>query len=225
MSVFDRLAAHYATHLRLPLGRAALDYMLDRKFTDASLRTFQVGFAPSVWDFNPSPDELRILQQAQHFDHNGRDLFAGRIVFPIADDRGSVKGFCGRTIGKTRAPKYFVSPETEYFKKGDYLYGLDLARERIFKENKVILCEGFTDSIAYRQVGIPVACSLMGVKLTDVQLTTLAKYTDNVYTSLDPDAAGNPATVKMMAKLREYGFTVSKITLPTGQDPASYLLS
>ena len=49
-------------------------------------------------------------------------------MFPIRDHLGRLTGFGGRVLGDEK-PKYLNTPETEAFKKGELLYGLNLARE------------------------------------------------------------------------------------------------
>ena len=57
-------------------------------------------------------------------------LLRGRLLFPLADPRGRVRGFQARRLREDdplRA-KYVNSPEGELFRKGELLYGLDRAR-------------------------------------------------------------------------------------------------
>lgn len=170
-------------------------------------------------------EDMKLLKSAGHITTKGRDFLAGRVVFPIADEQGAVKGYCGRVLrDSSTAPKYMVSLETEHFRKGDHLYGLHLTRGEVFLQNRVILVEGFTDSMAYYQKGARVSVALMGVKLTEEQMTLLAKYTSSAVLSLDPDAAGNPATKKIIANLSAKGFSLGRIAIPVGVDPAEFLL-
>lgn len=227
MSTLDRMADYYVECFWSEQGTVAREYMLGRGFNEETLRAFNVGFAPSAWNAPMDDEDMKFLQSVGHIhEDTGRDFFDGRVMFPIQDERGNVKGFCGRLTHdkKTSSPKYKVSPETYFFRKGDYLYGLSQNRERIFKEDKGLLVEGFTDVLAYWQTGTPVAVCIMGVKMTEEQITLLAKYTSHVFMSLDPDAGGNPATVKIHNKLQESGFAVRRINLPAGVDPAKLLL-
>ena len=57
----------------------------------------------------------------------GNDYFQRRLVFPLADARGRVRGFQARKLhdDDPLQAKYVNSPESDVFKKGDLLYGLD----------------------------------------------------------------------------------------------------
>ena len=98
----------------------------------------------------------------------GNDYFQRRLVFPLADARGSVRGFQARRLhdDDPLQAKYVNSPESELFKKGDLLYGLDTARQPIAKEDRAVIVEGNTDVIALRQAGFPPVVASMGTALT-----------------------------------------------------------
>ena len=51
------------------------------------------------------------------------DRFRGRIMFPLADDRGRTLGFGARTMGDEK-PKYLNSPETPLYHKSEAVFGL-----------------------------------------------------------------------------------------------------
>ena len=62
----------------------------------------------------------------------GNDYFQRRLVFPLADARGRVRGFQARKLhdDDPLQGKYVNSPESELFHKGDLLYGLDTGARR-----------------------------------------------------------------------------------------------
>ena len=78
-------------------------------------------------------------------------LFRDRIVFPISTPRGEVVAFGGRAMGD--GPKYLNTPETAYYHKGELLYGLAEARERIKQAGAVHVAEGYLDVIALDAAG------------------------------------------------------------------------
>ena len=67
-----------------------------------------------------------------------------------------VRGFQARKLhdDDPLQAKYVNSPEGELFRKGDLLYGLDLARAAIAKQDRAVVVEGNTDVIALRQAGL-----------------------------------------------------------------------
>ena len=58
-------------------------------------------------------------------EHGFYDLFKGRIMFPVKDERGHVIAFSGRIyVNDPNQPKYVNSPKTIIFKKGQTLFHL-----------------------------------------------------------------------------------------------------
>jgi DNA primase len=62
-----------------------------------------------------------------------------------------------------------------------------------------------------------------GTALTPQQAQYLGRFAKKVVLSFDPDAAGQGATVKSCEMLVEEGFEVNVATLPSGQDPDTFI--
>ena len=205
------------------LADPARKYLNDRKFTDETLRKFRVGFAPASLDDEFSDDDIERLEAWKYVE--GRVLkYRDRVMFPIVDVLGRVRGFSGRSVGTTTAIKYYNAAESEMFKKSELLFGLDHARKAIFLNNKVIVCEGFTDVLAFHQHGTPIAVACMGVALTETHVRTLMRYTDTLYFAFDADKGGNVALKKSVDMCKDLGLNYGLYKLPEGKDPASHLL-
>ncbi len=116
--------------------------------------------------------------------------------------------------------KYVNSPESDLFKKGDLLYGLDTARQAIAKVDRAVVVEGNTDVIALRQAGFAPAVASMGTALTEAQLRELTRLTKRLFLCFDSDAAGQDATLRGMELAVKQGFAVNVVSLPKGTDPA-----
>jgi DNA primase len=133
-----------------------------------------------------------------------------------------VRGFQARKLhdDDPLQAKYVNSPESDLFKKGDLLYGLDTARQSIAKEDRAVVVEGNTDVLALRQAGfLPVVAS-MGTALTEAQLRELTRLTKRVFLCFDADAAGRDATLRGMELAVKQGFAVHIVPLAPGTDPA-----
>ena len=80
----------------------------------------------------------------------GNDYFPQRLMFPLADARGRIVGFQARKLhdDDPLRGKYVNSPEGELFHKSAILYGLNLARTAIAKQERAVVVEGNTDVIA-----------------------------------------------------------------------------
>jgi DNA primase len=116
--------------------------------------------------------------------------------------------------------KYVNSPESELFHKSNVLYGLNLARPAITKEDRAIVVEGNTDVIALRQADLTPVVASMGTALTASQLRELSRLTRRVFLCFDSDAAGEEATLRGMELAVSQGFEVRVVALPKGKDPA-----
>jgi DNA primase len=207
-------------------GAAAREYLASRGLGEEVCREFRIGCAPGGGQLTGrarqegySQEELLAVGLANR---RGNDYFQRRIVFPLADARGRVRGFQARKLhdDDPLQAKYVNSPEGELFRKGDLLYGLDTARAQIAKEDRAVIVEGNTDVLALRQAGFAPVVASMGTALTEAQLRELARLTKRLFLCFDSDAAGQDATLRGMELAVRDGFTVRVVPLPQGTDPA-----
>ena len=150
-------------------GLSALRYMNERKLSKQTITRFGLGFAPDGWDhllhhltaMGYSKQELVEAGLAVS-GQKGRiyDRFRGRVMFPIIDVRSNVIGFGGRVLDQTE-PKYLNSPDTPVFNKSQNLFALNLAR--LTKMGRLILTEGYMDTIALHQAGIDCAVASLEI--------------------------------------------------------------
>ncbi|MEA4811274.1 MAG: DNA primase [Anaerolineaceae bacterium] len=198
--------------LETKAGKEALDYLRKRGLTDESIKIWGLGYAPGGW--NELLDHLRRkgysegLMLASGMLSEGEeghvyDKFRNRLMFPIRDTYGKMVGFGGRVLDPNDVPKYMNSPKTELFDKGRLLYGLDLARQSIRRNEQVVIVEGYMDVIGLHQAGFDNAVSGMGTALTEDQFKLIKKFTRNIVLALDPDAAGEKATLKGLETARQ----------------------
>ncbi|MGZ3584518.1 MAG: toprim domain-containing protein, partial [Ktedonobacterales bacterium] len=117
------------------------------------------------------------------------------VIFPIRDGRGQTVAFGGRELGGGTA-KYLNSPQTVLFDKSATLYGLDLARDGIKRANKVVIVEGYMDVILPHQYGFRNVVACIGSAITEKHIRQIKKLTRRVALALDPDAAGESATLR-----------------------------
>ncbi|HYA09094.1 MAG TPA: DNA primase, partial [Gaiellaceae bacterium] len=207
-------------------GAFAREYLASRGLGEEVCRQFRLGFAPGG-----ALLARRALQEGYERDdllaaglgnRRGNDYFQRRLVFPLADARGRVRGFQARKLhdDDPLQAKYVNSPESELFHKGELLYGLDTGRQAIAKEDRAVVVEGNTDVLALRQAGFQPVVASMGTALTEAQLRELARLTRRLYLCFDADAAGQDATLRGMELAVKQGFAVHVVPLPKGTDPA-----
>src|SRR5215204_6122069 len=225
-AVLEQAASFYERHLwETAAGAPVRDYLVSRGLGESVCREFQLGLSPGTGLAQKArqkgftADELRA---AGLTNARGNDYFPPRLMFPLADARGRIVGFQARKLhdDDPLRGKYVNSPEGELFHKSAILYGLDLARTAIAKQERAVVVEGNTDVIALRQAGFEPVVASMGTALTDRQLKELQRLSRRIYLCFDSDAAGEDATLRGMELATSLGFDVRVVTLPKGEDPA-----
>ncbi len=238
--IHEKVAAWYHHNLMAsPQGRSARDYLAGRGITQASLKTFQVGFASDEWQGLSQWAEregvrMEELVQAglavrKEQEQASRltiyDRFRGRVMFPIGDARGQIVGFGGRALEKEAQAKYLNSPETEVFRKSRTLYGLHYARPSFGSLGRAYVVEGYLDVIAFHQHGILNAVAPLGTALSADHVNQLRRLVPMVYLLFDGDAAGMGAALRTLDLFINSGLDVRVVLFPSGEDPDSFIRS
>jgi DNA primase len=227
LALLEQATAFYERYLwESPRGEPARAYLESRGLGEQVCREYRLGLAPGGATLARKAREKGFtageLSAAGLVNRRGNDYFNGRLLFPLADARGRVRGFQARRLREDdplRA-KYVNSPEGELFRKGDLLYGLDRARSAIAKQERAVVVEGNTDVLALRQARLEPVVASMGTALTERQLKELSRLTHKAWLCFDGDAAGEAATLRGMELAAAQGFEVRVVTLPPGRDPA-----
>jgi DNA primase len=226
-ALLERAAEFYVRMLwDSEAGATACEYLASRGLEEEVCRQFRLGYAPGgarlasrAIQEGFTAEELQAVGLANS---RGNDYFQRRIVFPLADARGRVRGFQARKLHEDDPlqAKYVNTREGELFRKGDLLYGLDTARQPIAREDRAVVVEGNTDVLALRQAGFAPVVASMGTALTEAQLRELTRLTKRLFLCFDADAAGQDATLRGMELAVRDGFTVRVVPLSPGTDPA-----
>lgn len=240
---------YYQRQLRDRGGEAGLAYLSEKRgLTHEAIETFRLGWAPDEWRglrayLEGRGHDLRDIAAAGLLvePEGGRDpydRFRGRVIVPIADERGLYIGLGGRGL-LGEEPKYLNSPQSELFDKGHTLYGLNLAAPSIKEAGEVVVVEGYMDVIGPWQAGFHNVVATMGTSLTEHHVGMLRRFAKRIVLALDPDAAGvaaaeraggllldlaSPEGMARSARSAESLTGASQIdlrvaTLPPGKDP------
>jgi DNA primase len=100
-------------------------------------------------------------------------------------------------------PKYINTREIDIYKKGQILYGLNLALPEIRRSKTVYLAEGYMDVIALHQAGIVNAVAPCGTAFTDEQAKMLHNWAETIVLVFDSDEAGQTAAYKGIITCRK----------------------
>ena len=208
-------------------GKAARDYLRQRRLKKATVDTFLLGYAPpgnALLAHLGSKYPLQLLQDVGLVgvkDDHHYDWFRERVIFPIHNIKGKIIAFGARAMGEAQ-PKYLNSPETIWFNKRFELYGLHQAMQT--RERTLLVTEGYMDVIKLWQHGVKNAVAALGTAIGDSHISQLKKRAEKVYFSFDGDTAGQKAARKALEavfsqhdKQHEWRF----MFMPAGEDPDS----
>ena len=204
-------------------GAAARSYLEDRGLAAAS-DGFHLGFHPDGRQMSAFVDAKglprRVLEEAGLLGDDGYERFAGRLMFPILDERGRVVGFGGRILqADTEKAKYLNSPESPFFNKRKLLFGLQKVKQS--GERRLVVMEGYTDVLAAHLAGFTGAVATLGTSLTTDHARLLERYaSDGVVLVFDGDPAGRRAADRAFRELVHTRLPVRIALLDEGVDPA-----
>lgn len=230
-SVLREASEFYQQQLmRSPSADKARAYAHDRGLNAEVCRAYLIGYAPggkqlySHLKKKGYSDEVMLAADLVRASSRGlNDRFFSRLMFTICDDRGNVIGFGGRVLDDSK-PKYLNSKDSAVWHKSKNLYGLNLANKHIRETASVIICEGYTDTIALHETGFKNAVAVLGTALTENHVQLLARYKpERIIMLLDGDAAGQRAQERAVAYVDKTEAQLLSVTLPDGLDPAEYL--
>lgn len=248
-AVISAAVDFYQRCLSEPGGDAAREYLIaGRGLSAETIATWHLGWAPAEWR------TLRAFLANRGFDdremvaagllvegedgREGYDRFRGRVIIPIADERGEFVAMGGRGL-HGEEPKYLNSPQTALFDKSRTLFGLDHAAAAIRQAGSVVVVEGYMDVLGPWQAGTTNIVATMGTSLTAQHAQLLRRYAHRVVLAMDPDAAGQSAaeragslvlgldTPETMARSAQAADSLASgadidlrvAALPTGKDP------
>lgn len=213
-------------------GKWALDYLMGRGLSISTIRRFGLGCAPDKWDallkhLTAKGYSIGDMLQANVISKSQRgtyfDRFRNRVMFPIINLRGGVIAFSGRARpdDEKAGGKYVNTQDTPVYKKGENLYGFNLAKNDC--ADRVILVEGNMDVISLHQAGFTNTVAALGTAFTVEQGKLLSRYTKELVICLDADSAGQKAVQRALETLKDSGLPTRVVVIPDGKDPDDYI--
>jgi DNA primase len=229
-----------------PGAGAARDYLLGRGLSEATCRTFRLGWSvgrgallAEASAHGHAIEALRAVDLVMdRKDGSSGDRFWQRIMFPICDRFGAPIGFSARLMPAAEAEakangsgvgKYINTKGTKLYDKGRVVWNFHRAREAVKavkaeKDRRVIVQEGPTDVMAAYQAGFPECVAIMGKEMSAEHLRTLGLpvgESGTVYILLDGDAAGTDGARKAAMVSLATGVPVRIARLDGGKDFAA----
>ncbi|MBU1240066.1 DNA primase [Myxococcota bacterium] len=232
-NINDRACQYFQDQLYSPRGSTAREYLTGRGISTEMWEKYRLGYAPDEWtalcnQFQSPAEyehalEVGLIRNRRSGDGQ-YDFYRHRVMFPIVDTSGRIRGFSSRILDPERQEgKYVNSPESEIFKKHLALFGLYNAKNVIRKSNRAILVEGNLDVITMAQAGFEETVAPLGTAITESQIKLLTRFTKNVVLMLDGDSAGRAASLKTTEMMLSMKVGGSVVLLPPKDDPDSLL--
>ena len=218
--------------LSAPDAGPARDYLRSRGYDGDTVRRFRLGWAPDDWDTLAQhlKEPAKILDDAGlgFVNRRGRqqDAFRARVIFPIMDPSDRPIALGGRVLPGasvspgTPGPKYKNSQDGPIYSKRRTLYGLNWSKHDVIASGEVIVCEGYTDVIAFHLVGLPRAVATCGTALGEEHFHLLRNFARRVVLAYDADAAGQSGASRVYEWERKHEIDVAVADFPAGTDPA-----
>jgi DNA primase len=216
----DRLMTHEDAGL-------ARRYLRSRSYEKEAVQRFKLGYSPDGFDALSRHLDEKKFSRADITDaglafvnktNRLQDAFRGRLMFPIYDARGDAAGFGGRSLDGA-PPKYKNTQETPIYQKSRLLYGLNWAKPEIVARGEVVICEGYTDVMAFVLAGVPQVVATCGTALADEHFTMLKNFARKVTLAYDADAAGRAAAERCYQWEQKFEVQFQVADLPPGRDP------
>ena len=209
------------------LGKKALEYLAGRGVSDESIEQFGIGYAPNSWESLTkfllkrgfSIEEIIGSGLGVPSRNSCYDRFRGRITFPLIDGKDRLRGFSGRVLIPAE-PKYINTSQTPIFDKGNFLFGLNLAKGEVRAKKEAILVEGEMDVILSHQAGFKNVVACKGTALTEGQIELIKKYTEELSLAFDMDLAGDSASRRGIEMADKAGLNIKVIQIEEGKDTA-----
>lgn len=228
-------ASFYQSQLMTDEAIPGRDFLKGRGFDKDAAEHFGVGFAPKGWSnltdhlkgLGFTIEELVTAGLATKSDRGAYDKFRGRLIWPIRDTTGQVIGFGARKLfDDDQGPKYLNTSDTLVYHKSSVLYGIDLAKRDISKQQQVVVVEGYTDVMACHLAGVTTAVATCGTAFGDEHIRIINRMLSaekdtpaQVIFTFDPDAAGQKAAMRAFTDSHKFSAQTFVAVGPDGLDP------
>ncbi len=234
-SINELMANHYHQLLFSDvMGKKAFKYLTtERGLSTQTIKDYMIGYAPNGWDTAASflrshqvplsaASDIGLVMKKQ----SGKDYydrFRGRIMFPIKDYRARIIAFGGRMF-EGEEPKYLNSPDSDIYKKGMSLYGIDIAKSHIDRAGYFIFVEGYMDTILMHQHGFKNTVATTGTAVSMYHINMVSRFSRDAVFLFDGDAAGEKAGLRTLEVIIDSAIEGRMALLPSGYDPDTLLI-
>ncbi len=231
-SITESATKLYQEALFTDAGAHALAYIRGRGFDDEMIKKYRIGYAPrgniiANKFANARQDAVIATGLCRRGEYGLYDFFRDKLMFPIMNANGAVVAFSGRSLDGSE-PKYINTTDTEMFHKRKTIFGLNFARDAIYRMGRSIVVEGQIDAIRMQTNGFPETVAPLGTALTEDHIAILCKSNRNITFCFDGDNAGQKAAARAAGLVMPFLRDTSDVRfafVTGGKDPDEVLKS
>lgn len=230
---------------KAPAARKACAYASNR-WTLEYCRDNGIGYAPYPKEFFEFVKQKGVNFEAlldigmvrKKEDGHYSFMFANRVTIPIRDRFGRVIAYTARSIEEKTDCKYLNSTRSCVYRKGNTVFGIEIARKAAAKAGSLFVVEEAPDVLRLQSLGIDNAVAALGTEWSAAQFDAIKGLTDALCFIPDSEVPKDgetyaPGTVAVMkngraAVNRGFRVVVREIPLDNGQtknDPDSFITS
>lgn len=216
----DTYVDHCHKNLLQNSSMLPLSYLVSRGLELSDIKKYKIGYMGNFYK-NPNPDEH---DEAPSFNkwlgYNGK-FIRNRIVFPIYDEIGHIRGIETRALDKRSTsvllPKFKIKlkdiieklPESEvrykkfYLEKNKYIstyFGLPESLPFIWEKREIFLTEGIFDMIVLSKIKKN-CLSPLTANINANQISWLKRYVNKIILIFDMDEKGKKAVKNLKDQL------------------------
>lgn len=174
-------------------------YFLNRGLSMDTIKKWNLGYLGSNYEIlsflrSKNLDKEAIKREFLKETNNGLYcIFNNRLLFNISNHYGEIVAFVGRVMDN-KTPKYINSKASLEYDKSRVLYGYHMAKPFIKKNKRVIIVEGYIDTLSLYEKGIKEVVGSGGTAFTINHLGFFLKDNIEINFLFDNDTAGVDAS-------------------------------
>jgi len=182
-------------------------YREERCLSDDVIKKFRFGYYP---------------QRLKKLGHD----WAGRLIMPLYDQSDKLIVLTSRDFrckDKTKMPHLH-----EEFDKKLYMFGINIAKSNIIRNQKAIVVEGQFDTACSHSFGIDITVGILGSAFSMYHVCVLSRYCSEIFLVFDMDDSGFKNLSRSMKMYNNYGLEslgikFIPVLLPRHKDPDEFL--
>jgi len=215
----------------LSTNNGACDYLTRRKVQPNTAKLYGIGAATDGWrglytSLSKLYKDEELLKSGLFIVSKNKgqicDLLRGRIIFPIYNEYGKLRGFSGRTYVNDSV-KCLIAGRKGAFNKNELFLGFPAAIEYIKETGEALVVEGNFDMLAIARYGKKNCVAICGSSISKKHITILEKFCSKVTFFFDGDNPGREAVIKAAPLLLGSNLQTEVMQLPEGEDPDSFI--